>query len=513
MKQAAILAGGKGSRLSKVFSNIPKPMVPIAGKPLLEYTVELLAKQGVNDLVFFTGFESKQIENHFGDGSEFGVRTRYVVESEPLGSAGSLLQNLKMMAEDFFVVYGDTLFDVDLSRFAGFHQSRDADISLFLHPNDHPYDSDLVEVDAESRVTAFHKTPHNAERYYRNLVNAALYAVSNHSLSKYKFRGACDFARDVFPGLLVHDVRIFGYISREYIKDMGTPDRFERVERDIKKGKVSGRNLKNAVSTIFLDRDGTLTRETDYVRKPEDLELLEGAGNAVAKINASKSLAVLATNQPVIARGDVTEEGLRDIHNKLETLLGRERSFLDAIYFCPHHPDRGFKGERAELKIQCECRKPGIAMVEQATKDLNIDLSTSWFVGDTTTDMLTAKNAGLKSVLVRTGFGGRDRKYPARPDFEVSGIGEAIDFIVEDYERIRRLLEPSVESAGKKTTFVIAGPARSGKSLVAATLRQMLCEKAGIAHVVSLDHWLKPEDQRGPTVDQRYDLGAIASFV
>jgi D,D-heptose 1,7-bisphosphate phosphatase len=239
------------------------------------------------------------------------------------------------------------------------------------------------------------------------------------------------------------------------------------------KGKVSARNLSRKVACVFLDRDGTLTRETDYVRRTEDLELIEGAGSAVSKINSSGMLAVLTTNQPVIARGDVSEDGLRTIHNKLETLLGADRAFLDAIYFCPHHPDRGFKGERTELKIQCDCRKPGIAMIEWAAREHNIDLSSSWFVGDTTTDMLTARNAGVKSVLVRTGFGGRDRKYPARPDFEVSGITEAVDFIAEDYERIRRLLEPVVKVAGPESPFVIAGPARSGKSLVAATLRQM----------------------------------------
>src|SRR5207244_1984076 len=123
------------------------------------------------------------------------------------------------------------------------------------------------------------------------------------------------------------------------------------------------------------------------------------------------------------------EEDVQRIHNKLETLLGREHAFVDRIYFCPHHPDAGFKGERKDLKIRCNCRKPATGMIRCAATDLNLDLSRSWLIGDTTSDVQTAKNAGLKSILVRTGHAGRDGKYAAQSDFVFDTLAEAVDFI------------------------------------------------------------------------------------
>ena len=119
------------------------------------------------------------------------------------------------------------------------------------------------------------------------------------------------------------------------------------------------------------------------------------------------------------------------MHNKLETLLGLEHAFLDRIYYCPHHPEAGFEGERPELTIRCDCRKPGLGMIQKAAAELNIDLGQSWMIGDTTTDIQTAKNAGLRSILVRTGAGGKDGKHEAQADFVVANLEAAVQRILE----------------------------------------------------------------------------------
>jgi len=510
MKQAAIVAGGRGTRLSHVFRDMPKSMVPIAGCPLLEIVVETLAHQGIQELVLFTGFHAEHIAAHFGDGRRWNMSIRYVPEACPMGTAGSLMQHLHHLDEMFLVVYGDTLFHVDLTRFWQFHQTSRADVTLFLHPNDHPYDSDLVETAADGRITALHQAPHATGLFYRNLVSAALYIVQKRALQALEPRVPLDFVRDLFPAMLQRGCRLFGYSSREYIKDMGTPDRYAKVQQDFVSGKMARGVLSQKQAAVFVDRDGTLTRSTDYVRTREELELFAFGGRAVARLNASDYLTVLVTNQPVIARGEMSEHELRQLHNKLETLLGQERAFLDGLYACPHHPEKGFAGERPELKIDCDCRKPKIGLIKEATEDLNIDCARSWFVGDTTTDMQTARNAGCRSILVRTGYGGRDRKFQVRPDFEVADLEEAVDFIVAGYERIRSLLQPLVQKIRQGQHVVVGGPARSGKSLVASTLRHML---GAHAMVVSLDHWLTPAKGRGPTVDQRYDLHAFSRFL
>ena len=188
-------------------------------------------------------------------------------------------------------------------------------------------------------------------------------------------------------------------------------------------------------AAIFLDRDGTLNVEVDGLFSPDQLELIPGVGDAVRRLNRAGILAVVVTNQAAIARGTCNEAGLEKIHDKLEALLKEQGAYLDAIYYCPHHPDRGSPGERAELKIECDCRKPGTAMIERAAADLPILMEDSWMIGDTTVDLQTAQNAGIRSILVRTGYAGRDRRWNARPDFEFSDLEEAVEFVTEGKDR------------------------------------------------------------------------------
>jgi D-glycero-D-manno-heptose 1,7-bisphosphate phosphatase len=184
---------------------------------------------------------------------------------------------------------------------------------------------------------------------------------------------------------------------------MGTPERFEAVAKDFKAGIVQAKNLSHKQKAIFLDRDGTLNKYVGFLRKTDEMELLPGVAEAIRKINASGYLAIVITNQPVVARGEVTFEGLEEIHRKLETELGKEGAYIDALYYCPHHPDKGFEGERPEYKIDCDCRKPKPGLILQAAKDFNIDLSQSYMIGDNVTDVESGKNAGCKdSILVET---------------------------------------------------------------------------------------------------------------
>src|SRR5580700_1825586 len=156
MKQLVILAGGMGTRLKARLSDLPKPMIPIGGKPLLEHQVELAHRHGFDDIIIFACYRADLIEQHFGDGSRWGVRLRIIVESEPLGTAGAVLAGFDSLADDFVVLYGDTFVNVDLDRIWRAHSAANADATLLLHPNDHPHDSDLVEAGADGWITAFH---------------------------------------------------------------------------------------------------------------------------------------------------------------------------------------------------------------------------------------------------------------------------------------------------------------------------------------------------------------------
>ena len=196
--------------------------------------------------------------------------------------------------------------------------------------------------------------------------------------------------------------KMFCYDSPEYVKDMGTPDRYAAVCRDFATGRVKAKNLKQKQRAIFLDRDGTINKYIDFLRDIDDFELLPGVAEAVGLINASGYLAIVVTNQPVIARGEVTVEQLQEVHNKMETLLGAEGAYLDAIYYCPHHPHKGYEGEVPELKIDCDCRKPKPGMLLKAAEEFNIDLSQSWMIGDGENDIKAGKAAGCRTALIGT---------------------------------------------------------------------------------------------------------------
>jgi histidinol-phosphate phosphatase family protein len=436
MKQLVILAGGKGTRLKDRLVDLPKPMIPIGGKPLLEHQVELAQQYGFTDLIFFVHYRADLIEKYFGDGSRWGVRIRYILEKEPLGTAGAVLEGFDQLAERFVVMYGDTMVNLDLERLRRAHEQSGVDATLVLHPNDHPFDSDLVEVDANSRVLAFHNRPHAEGVWRQNLVNAGLYVIEKHALQPFHAPRTThcttllDFGKDIFPAMLRHGAKLLGYNTPEYIKDIGTPQRYDRISAEFSAGVIARSSLSEPQRAVFLDRDGTLIPDKDCLRRSEDLELLPGVAEAIHRLNHSGWRAVIVTNQPVIAKGWCTEAELQNIHNKLETLLGREHAFLDRIYFCPHHPDKGFAGERPDLKIVCDCRKPKIGMIERAKRDLNIDLETSWLIGDTTTDLQTAHNAGLKSILVRTGKAGRDDNYGVRPDYISDTLKDSVEILL-----------------------------------------------------------------------------------
>ena len=430
MRHLAIIAGGKGVRMGEVFPGLPKALIPVGGKPLLQHQLELARAAGVEGVTVFTGYLADKIIDFVGDGARFGLDVRVLAEDAPLGNAGLLVSALDQLPEQFFVLYGDVMAAVDLEGMGDFHLDHGADFTTLVHPNDHPFDSDLIETDLEDRVTGVHAYPHPEGRHFANLVNAALYAVRRDALRPFQgATGKLDFTKDVLAGLVAEGAKVLAYRSAEYIKDAGTPARLARVEADWRAGKIRIGAAAVPRPAVFLDRDGTLNDDHPFIARAADLHLLAGAGAALRRLREAGFLLIAVTNQPVIARGEATEATLADIHHKLEWELGKAGAYLDALYYCPHHPDAGFPGEVAALKIACDCRKPATGLIDAACRDFAIDRAASWMVGDSTRDVELAHRAGLASVLVRTGNGGDDGRYEARADHVVADIGAAAELI------------------------------------------------------------------------------------
>jgi histidinol-phosphate phosphatase family protein len=514
--QAVILAGGMGTRLREITGDtLPKPLVPVNGRPLLDHHLTSLAQSGVSDVVLLTGFGGDQIAVFSGDGSRWGLRVRCIREEQARGTAGAVLDSLDQLDERFLVVYGDTVFDFDAQRMWARHIEARPDATIFLHPNDHPHDSDLVEVDDNDHVLRFHPYPHPPDANLPNLVNAGIYILERNSLRVLaNLPPKPDFGKHVFAQMLAQGRLLLGYRSPEYVKDAGTPERLRKTEQDLTSGRVAACSLRHAAPAVLLDRDGTLNELDGYIRRPEQLRLIPGVAKALARLNRSKYRTALVSNQPIIARGECDEAGMRQIHNRLETLLGAEGAYLDAIYYCPHHPDAGFPGERADLKIRCDCRKPAIGMILRALRELNLSLADSWFIGDTTRDILAARRAGLLSILLQTGDAGRDGRYPALPDLECPTLTEAVSLILDRWPRISERTAELARGIAPGSIVVIGGQARAGKSTLSACLARTLQSSGTPATVVPLDCWLLGEDEdRGPSVLHRFNLAAAHSFL
>lgn len=393
-----IMAGGKGTRISSVATDIPKPMIRIDGKPVLEHQILCLERQGLTDITLVTGHLGNVIQDYFGNGSKWNVSISYVQEDEPLGTAGALYYFRDVLKEDFLLMNGDVMADINFSRFIHFHREKGSQATLLVHPNHHPYDSALIVADKNGKVIRWIHKEEKRERY-KNRVNAGIHILSPTLLEQIKTPHKLDLDRDILKPLVEYG-KVYAYDSPEYVKDMGTPERYHIVCDDYAKGKIAERNLSKPQKAVFLDRDGTLNEYVGFLRKPEQLRLIEGVAEAVKKINASGYLAIVVTNQPIIARGECSLEDLDEIHNQLETELGNRGAYVDDIFFCPHHPDKGFEGECPEYKVDCECRKPKPGMLLTAAEKYHVDLSASYMIGDSIRDVQAGLAAGCQAVYL-----------------------------------------------------------------------------------------------------------------
>ncbi len=405
VRQAVVLCGGKGTRLGEKARGLPKPLVPVEGVALLDRTLQLLSRHGIGQALLAAGYKGEAIARHYRENPQQGIEVRVEIEPKPMGTAGALPLYEVMLEETFLVVYGDIFLDFDVSRLTRAHLARGADClaTLLVRESDHPWDSQLVVAGEDGRVEEFVFEQEEGKRY-PNLGNAAFYACNRRLLEYIPRNKPSDFGRDVFPHALERGEEIFSCRLEPggFVRDMGTPERLALVERYIRRRRKAktARENPRPVKAAFIDRDGTLNVEKGHVTRAEDLELLPGAGEALALLQKNGVRCFLLTNQPVIARGLCSQEDLEAIHLRLGELLAESGGSLDAIYYCPHHPETQHGEGIKELRRGCDCRKPASGMIFEASEVEEIDLAEAVMIGDTIRDVLAGKHAGLRTFYV-----------------------------------------------------------------------------------------------------------------
>jgi len=184
-------------------------------------------------------------------------------------------------------------------------------------------------------------------------------------------------------------------------------------------------------AAVFLDRDGTINEQMGYINHISRFQLLPGVRSAIKKLNDADVPVVVVSNQSGLARGYFPEELLSSVHHKMHTLLAEKGAKVDAVYYCPHHPE----AKEEHFRKKCDCRKPKPGLIDRAAKELGIDPKKSFVVGDRWSDIKTAANCGARSILVRTGYGRGDEQYigphqEIQPHKKCDDLTEAVEWIL-----------------------------------------------------------------------------------
>jgi len=405
---AVIALGGHGSRLKSITGDVPKPLFPILGESTLFRCISELNRNGIRSIILTLSYKYEDFtaflvscRKHF----DFDIQVH--LEDEPLGECGALWKISSLLSDTFLFVNGDLVFSMDLSRFYNFHCSSNSDLTLVTHVSDHPHDSDLLN--APNGYNIKHVFPKNQP----NHTSSSAY-LGNAGIAFLKKRVVSDLIPPSSPSnsSLFHHIvplclempgyQAFSYNTSEYIKDMGTPDRFYQVESDLRASRLATKSYSTKQSVLFLDRDNTLIScpDHEYILDHKSLVYLDQYIQKLALLSKSFDFVCLVTNQPQISMGLLSIDLLDLIHGELVRFCLTYNLKIDVISFCPHHPHSGFEEEIIQLKIPCFCRKPNPGLLVEQAYFRNIDMSSSLFVGDSASDSIAASRAGCNFKYV-----------------------------------------------------------------------------------------------------------------
>lgn len=374
-----ILAGGLGTRLGELTQTVPKPLIEVAGRPLLEWIIVNLARHGIRDIVLSVGHLADRIRERLGDGARLGVKLDYVVEEEAAGTAGPLQLARDKLSKAFWLLNGDTFFDVNYLDLRLLQRKTGCLFAMALTEMSDRSAFGAVALEGEL-VVGFAPTDDRE----RGMINGGVYYVSKAIVERVE-QFPCSLEHDVFPRLAAQG-QLAGRCYAGVFVEIGTPQRLRDAQ--LAMARCAAR------PAVLLDRDGVLNEDTGYMHRPKDVRWLPGAVEAIKLLNDHGSLALLVTNQAGIARGYYTEDDFRSLCGWMQRELLEHGCHLDAIYYCPHHPDvhHPLYGRR------CECRKPAPGLLREAMTDWQLDARGCVLVGNRDSDLQAASAAGIPAL-------------------------------------------------------------------------------------------------------------------
>ncbi len=393
-----LIAGGKGTRFKSV-SKKPKILARLGKKNLLQIILSNLNKNGIKKINILSGQNTNEINEFL---KKKNLKINLIRENKLLGTAGCLsLISKKDLKKNILIIFGDILFEIDFSKLLNFHNKNKSDITILSHPSDHMFDSDIIDVDTKNRVKQFHFKPHKKKIISRNLTMAGIFLINKKLLNLVSKNKKQDFSKNFLRLALQNKYKIYSYKSREYCKDLGTNIRFKKVKKDFNLKKHVLLSLEKKTRAIFLDRDGVINIDEGPKKYSNPLNFIKNSVKGLVRLRKLNYLIILITNQSAVAKGFLNIDKLENSFRKLETKLSKYSFYFDEIYYCPHYPEIGYKGENKKYKIKCACRKPKPGMILSAAKKYNIDLKNSYFIGDSLRDYQAAKAAKVNPIILK----------------------------------------------------------------------------------------------------------------
>jgi histidinol-phosphate phosphatase family protein len=376
-KQAVILAGGRGSRLGALTEAVPKPMIRFHGKPFLEYVIENIRGEGITRVLLLLGYRAEAIRAHFGDGRAMGVTIEYSVTPVENETGPRLRAAREQLDSVFLLMYCDNYWPANLDAMTAHFAARSrAQAQITVYTNPDGYTRNNTQYDASGMVVNYDKTRSSPGL---NAVEIG-YALVRRSVLNGLPDGNVNFESCIYRQLTsCGELAAFPTGHRYY--SIGSIERLSRTEAFLCRRPA-----------VILDRDGVLNVKApqgQYVRSWREFQWLPGAIDAVRLLTQRGYTVVVITNQAGIARGMMTTEEVVTLHECMQKSLRSNGASVDAIYYCPHGWDAG-----------CFCRKPQPGMLFQAQRDLNLDLTRTWVVGDDDRDLQAARAAGSPALLV-----------------------------------------------------------------------------------------------------------------
>ena len=379
--ECVVLAGGKGTRLRSVVSDLPKCMAPVAGRPFLAWLLDDLREAGFDHIILSLGYKHEAVEAWVATRPDRDSIT-CVVEEEPLGTGGGVRLALRQAREDtVFILNGDTFFGVDYPAMQAFHRQSGAQATLALKPLRDFDRYGEVTLDGEGRITAFREKRPCAE----GLINGGVYLLQREALAEMPDRFSLE--KDYFEPQ-AESAGLAGFRSEGYFIDIGIPADYARAQRDF----ADGAYRSYPYDALLLDRDGVINvlRPNDYVKNIAEFVFCDGALEALRRLNPCFRRIVIVTNQRGVGRGLMTEADLAEIHDWMLARIREAGGRIDRIYVCtavdPADPRR----------------KPNPGMAREVRADFpDIDFARSILVGDSASDLEFARRAGIPAVCLR----------------------------------------------------------------------------------------------------------------